>query len=163
MMFESKKRLKLIEEARQQLETEKQELLFIKEQLEDSTPKIDISDLYVWEENGLYSIVRLNVLNIRGVTWSGLGVERNGFESTLTDIFTNEITYKKCATKLITSKQWVNHGNSYTEGYYAFLTPIYKVDKNILAYTDKKVPLYVLQQLYYKLNNVDVTAYVLKK
>lgn len=105
----------------------------------------------------------MNVLNIRGVTWSGLGVERNGFESTLTDIFTNEIIYKKCATKLITSKQWVNHGNSYIEGYYAFLTPIYKVDKNILAYTDKKVPLYVLQQLYYKLNNVEVTAYVLKK
>lgn len=39
---------------------------------------------------------------------------------------------------------------------------LYRADKNLLAYTDKKVPLYVIQQLYYKLNNVDVKTYVLK-
>ena len=28
---------------------------------------------------------------------------------------------------------------------------------------ESEVPLYVLQQLYYKLNNVDINAYILKK
>lgn len=37
--------IKKIEKAKQQLEVEKQELLFIKEQLEDSTPKVDISKI----------------------------------------------------------------------------------------------------------------------
>mgnify|MGYP003469152936 CR=1 FL=1 len=29
---------------------------------------------------------------------------------------------------------------------------------NLLAYLDKKVPLYVLQNLYYKLNNIDINS-----
>lgn len=162
-MFGKRKILKQIETEKQQLEAIKQELLFIKENLEDTTPKIDISDLYIWNENGLYSIVKLNVENFRGATWGGLGRERNGFKSTLVDIFTNQTIYIKQSLELINSKQWVNRGNSVEDGYYAYLTPIYKFDNNILAYADKKVPLYVLQQLYYKLNDVNINAYVLKK
>lgn len=100
-MFKNKKRLKELEDTRLELEKEKQELLFIKEQLDNTMPKIDISNVYVWYDNDIYS--------------------------------------------------------------YAYLSPIYAVDRNILAYTDKMVPMYVLQQLYYKLNNVDVNAKILKK
>jgi len=64
-MFESQKSLKAIERARQEIEKEKQlllqekeELLFIKNQLEDTTPKIDISNVYVFKE---YIIIRVSV------------------------------------------------------------------------------------------------------
>ena len=162
-MFKNKKILKEIQDEKEHLEKIKEELLFIKNQLEDTTPKIDISELYVWEENGLYSIVKLDVKNIRGRAYFGLGLEENGFETTLIDIFTNNIVYHRCAIERIKSKQWVNYGSSTEDGYYAYLYPLHKVDNNILAYTNKMVPLYVLQQLYYKLNNVDVNAHILKK
>ena len=153
----SKKRLIEIKEKEEYLEKLKSELLFIKQNLEDMTPKIDISDLYIWSENGLNSIVRLNVKKIHGRSIFG---QEDGYESTLVDIFSNKTIYTKCSVDLITSKQWVD--KSYKEGYYAYLTPLHKFDNNILAYADKKVPLYVLQQLYYKLNNVDINDCVLK-
>ena len=156
-MFGNKKILKQIEEEKNYLETLKNELLFIKQNLEDTTLKIDISDLYIWSENGLNSIVRLNVKKIHGRSIFG---QEDGYESTLVDIFSNKTIYTKCSVDLITSKQWVD--KSYKEGYYAYLTPLHKFDNNILAYADKKVPLYVLQQLYYKLNNVDINGCVLK-
>ena len=161
-MFRKKKILKEIQEEREQLEKEKQELLFIKYQLEDTTEKVDISDLYIWENNGLYSIVRLNVTDFSGRNWSGLGRLVNGYRSTLTDIFTNKVIYEKTSTEKICTEERIL-SNHVGEGYYAYLTPIYSADRNLLAYIDKMVPLYVLQQLYYKLNNVDVNAKILKK
>lgn len=161
-MFGSKKRLKEIEEAKQQLENEKQELLFIKNQLEDSTPKINVSNIFVWQDKGLYSIVKLNVQKIHGRTWGGIGKESDGYQSTLTDIFTNNIVYERCSTDTIQRKQYIS-GKNLEDGYFAFLLPLHNVDVNLLAYTDKKVPLFVLQQLYYRLNKVDVNAYILKK
>lgn len=94
-MFKTKKELKQLEEARKQLENEKQELLFIKEQLENSTPKVDISNVYIWKDKDLYSIVKLNVTKYRGYNWGGLGKEVDGYHSTLTDIFTNEVIFEK--------------------------------------------------------------------
>lgn len=168
-MFNRKKKRKELEnekqkltELRQQIEIEKQELLFIKEQLEDKTNKVDISNIYVWQDKGLYSIVSLNVQDFVGRKWCGLGETVNAYESTLVDIFSNNIVYKKCSTEKIQSKEYII-GESYRDHYYAYLLPLYSVDKNLLAYTDKKVPLYVLQQLYYRLNNVDINAYALKK
>lgn len=49
------------------------------------------------------------------------------------------------------------------DSYFAHFFPIYAADRNILAYADKKVPMYVLQQLYYKMNNVNAKAHILKK
>lgn len=163
-MFGNKKLLKKIKNEKENLESLKQELLFIKENLANEMPKIDISNLYVWQENGLRSIVKLDVKNIRGKAFFGLGVEENGYETTLTDIFTNKIVYVKRSLRLMKSKEWISCGTSlFEDGYYAYLDPIYKFDNNILAYINKKVPLYVLQQLYYRLNNVNVNSYTLKK
>lgn len=153
----SKKRLIEIKEKEEYLEKLKSELLFIKQNLEDMTPKIDISDLYIWSENGLNSIVRLNVKKIHGRTIFG---DEDGYESTLVDIFSNKIIYTKSSVDLITSKQWVDKSSK--EGYYAYLTPLYKIDNNILVYADKKAPLYALQQLYYRLNNIDVKKIMTK-
>ena len=164
-MFGNKKRLQQleqIEQSRKQLESEKQELLFIKEQLENSTPKVDVSNIYVWKDKGLCSIVRLDVEKFRGRNWGGIGQVVDGYLSTLTDIFSGNIIYQRSATEIIQRKQYIR-GKTLADGYDAYLLPLHEVDNNLLAYTDKKVPLYVLQQLYYRLNNVDVKKYVLKK
>lgn len=161
-MFGCKKVLKEIEESKRQLEAEKQELLFIKKQLEDSTPKVDISNIYVWKDNDLYSIVRLDIKKIHSKKLGGNGVKTDGYLFTLIDIFTDDIVYQKISTEKITRKQYIL-GKTLDEGHYGYFIPLYDVDRNLLAYVNKKVPLYVLQQLYYRLNNVDVNAYVLKK
>jgi len=161
-MFRHKKRLKELEDARLELEKEKQELLFIKEQLDNTMSKMDISNVYVWYDNDVYSIVRLEVENIQGRACRGHGKRVNGYRSTLIDIFTNDVLYQKCSVDKIGSRELILN-ESLTDNHYAYLSPIYTVDRNILAYTDKMVPMYVLQQLYYKLNNVDVNAKILKK
>ena len=157
-MFGSKKRLMEIKEARNELENEKKELLFIKKLLEDQTPKIDISNVFVWYDNGLYSLVRLEVKKIKGKNCFG-NIE-DGYESNLIDIFSNCLVYRKTAVDTINSKEYVSTGEG---GRYANLYPIHKFYTDILVYADKKVPLYVLQQLYYRLNNVDVNVYKLEK
>ena len=155
-MFKNKKEI-------QKLEKLKEELLFITNNLETTTPKIDISNVYIWEENGLYSIVKLNIENIRGATWNGLGRVKDGYKSTLTDIFTNQIIYTKKSVNLISQEQWIMSSDENTPGHFAYLFPIYKLEPDILAYADKQVPLYALQQLYYKLNNVNLNNKILKK
>lgn len=140
-MFENKKLLK-------QIEKEKQELLFIKSQLESIMPKVDISNVYVWDCGGVSSIVRLVVRNIHGK--NGFGTELDGYKSTLIDIFTNQVVYELNSVNLIKEKQYISKDN------YAYFYKVHEIDHSLLAYADKKVPLYVLQELYFKLNNVDV-------
>lgn len=158
-MFGNKKKM---EQLKKELEQEKQQLLLIKEQLEDTSPKIDIYDVYIWENKGIYNIVKLYIQNIRGNTWRGFGPVKNGYESTLVDIFSNHTVYQKSSTMKIEKEEYVA-GETLAEGYYAHLIPICEIEPNLLAYADKKVPLYVLQQLYYNLNKVDVNASILKK
>ena len=161
-MFKNKKMLECIKEERLKLEKEKEELLFIKECLNNDSPKIDISDLYIWHDKGIYYIVRLDVTYIKGRTFGGVGKIAYGYDSILTDIFTNRIIYQKTATEKINNKQYIR-GNSLEDGYFAYFYPIHEADRNLLAYTNKQVPLYILQQLYYRLNRIDVNAKILKK
>lgn len=154
-MFRNKKRL-------QEIEKEKQELLFIKQQLEDITPKVDISNIYVWQAKGIYNIVKLDIQRIRGIGAFTGGKEVDGYESTLVDIFSNNVIYQKVSMEKIKRVEYIA-GERREKGYEAILMPLHEIDKNILAYTDKKVPLYVLQQLYYKINNIDINTYTLKR
>ena len=94
--------------------------------------------------------------------WGGLGKEVDGYHSTLTNIFTNEVIFEKNSMNKIESEELIRK-DSLENSYFAHFFPIYAADRSILAYADKKVPMYVLQQLYYKLNNVNVNAQVLKK
>ena len=159
-MFKRKKELKKLEEKRKELEKEKQELLFIKQQLNDNSPKIDISNVYIWKYKDIYSLVYLNEKEILGIDI--VNRERNGYSSTLTDIFSDEIVYKKSSLDRIQAQELItNPRDRYSS--YAFLYSIYEYDKNLLAFTDKKVPKYLLQQLLFKLNNVNVDSYTLKK
>jgi len=168
-MFESQKSLKAIERARQEIEKEKQlllqekeELLFIKNQLEDTTPKIDISNVYVFKEYGISRLVNLYREPISGENKDGQKID--GYRSTLIDIFSGSIIYEKKSVDPIQREETIYH-ELYTIGnpQYHCVTchPICEAVPDLLAYPDKQVPLYILQQHYYRLNNVKVS--VLKK
>ena len=144
---------------KQDINALKQELEFIKNQLEETSPKIDITNVYVFEKNGIYSFVRLQVEKIEGLWLNTFQVE--GYLSTLTDIFSNQIIFEKCARNHIDKKEIIIDNNQTIS--WASIKPIYEIEHNLLAYIDKKVPQYVLQQLYYKLNNIDLNCPILKK
>lgn len=162
-MFKNKKLLKEIEIQKQELEYEKQQLLFIKQQLEESSPKVDITDVYIFEKKGIYSLVKLHIKNIVGNCLGGAGILVNGYQSTLVDLFSNEIVFEKCSVNHISEDEIVKPDGFMEEKYHVYIYPLYKFDHNLLAYPDKKVPLYVLQQLYYNINNVNLNSPVLKK
>ncbi|MBQ9072147.1 MAG: hypothetical protein IJY25_03210 [Bacilli bacterium] len=164
-MFGKKKKIEEIEEKLQTIRHEKEELLKIKEMLDDVSPKIDISDIYVWQHNNISYIVRQYIKPIVGNCLGGAGPLRHGFESTLVDIFNNNVIYKKSSKGLIDKKQLMKkEDGTYLEGssQYAYFNHILDVDRSLLVYPDKKVPLYVLQQTYYKLNNIDITEIKMK-
>lgn len=134
----------------QMLEKEKQQLQRIKEMLNNASLEIDINDLYVWTIDNTCYIVRETVTpcTIR----KNIGVEliNSGFKSTLIDIFTNEIIYCKESRDLIKREEVMYTGNKGT------CVPI--IEKCALSnFPNKKVPLYILKHLYYKLNNIDIS------
>lgn len=174
MLFKSKREKEILQkqkEIEQTLEEikaekallikEKEELLNIKQMMENTQnpDRIDISDVYVWRFDGIYSLVRLKEEKKPGT--NAFGAEVEGYESTLTDIFTNKIIYKKFSTNKIDVHEIVEIKDGQT--FQAFFKSIYYYDRNLLVYVDKKVPKYVLHQLYYKLNNIDISELVINK
>lgn len=154
-MFGYKRKL---QEQRDELQKEKEELLRLKEIMESSHPKIDITYVYVFEEHGFSYIVESHATKIRARLLNGKGPMADGYESTLVDIFTKKIVYKKTSLELINMKEKIFEDETFKYFHYADITPICEKEPNLLAYTDKKVPLYVLQRLYYKLNNIDLSS-----
>ena len=148
----------------EQIKQEKEELEKIKEILEDTNPKIDISNVYVLEKKGIYYLVYKQVQPIVGRSLSGIGPLSKGYSSKLIDIFDNQIVYEKSSIRELEKKELLQEipGDRSTY-YYIYIIPIIELEPNLLVYIDKKVPLYVLIQLYYKLNKVNVNAKVLKK
>ena len=144
-MFKSKKKLEEIEKI-------KKELNYIKEQMGEENKLIDINNLYVWECNGKFNIVNLDIKEIYGRTW--IGAEVKAYKSTLKDIFTNEVIYILRNTRKIRSREKINDGN---KQHIAYLKPICKVNKKLKLYPNKKVPLYVLKRISYQINNIDIS------
>lgn len=140
------------------LQEEKEELLRLKEIMEGTSPKIDITYVYVFEENGFNYIVKSCATKIRARLLNGKGPMADGYESTLVDVLTNKVIYKKTSRSLINKTEKIFEDDTFTKFHYAYLTPICEKEPDLLAYIDKKVPLYVLQRLYYKLNNIDLSS-----
>ena len=162
-MFKNKKSLKEIEEKISQLKKEKQELLKIKEILEDKTSKIDIKDVYIFSVDGINYIVRLQVDKRPGKNY--FGIPGFGNYSKVIDIFSNKIIYEKFSYKLIEREEYIGDRKNdfYLKDNYAYLKPIVEVDTDLLAYPNLLVPEYVLINLYYKLNKVDVNSDILTR
>lgn len=157
-MFKNKKLLKQIEEERKKLNEEKEELLRLKEIMTSSYPKIDITYVYVCEENGMYYIGKLYEKKIRARLLGGKGPMSDGYEATLLDIFNKNVIFTKASRERVGRKVCIFEDDTLRNFHYIYLTPISEIEPNLLAYFDKKVPLYVLQNLYYKLNNIDLSS-----
>ena len=109
---------------------------------------IDISNVYVWRKNHVSYLVELK--EEKAIEKSSGGMEFHGYKVTLTDIFSKKIIYEKFFTvKIGRIEEIIELGVRYTTS----LTPIY---------ADKQVPRYVLLQIYYNLNNIDLTSPALK-
>ena len=102
-MFNKKRELEKIRLALEALETEKQlllkekeELLFIKNKLNDISPKIDISNVYVFREFGISYIVNLYIEHFDYQTRFNKKIK--GYKTTLINIFDNSIVHQKKST-----------------------------------------------------------------
>ena len=157
-MFKNKKILEEIKEERRKLSEEKEEILKLKEIMTSSYPKIDISYVYLCEEKGIYYIGKLYEKKIKGRLYGGKGPLSDGYEATFVDIFNKNIIFKKGSRDKIGRKVCIFEDDTLRNYHYVHLTPICEIEPNILAYLDKQVPLYVLQNLYYKLNNIDINS-----
>ena len=91
-----KKQKQILEQEKQELlkikekiEQEKQEILKIKEIFENTNNPdyIDISNVYIWDVNGIKNIVRLEEYDIVGTTILSRGRQVFGYKSILIDIF----------------------------------------------------------------------------
>ena len=164
-MFNILKKRKSTKALLEELRNEKNQLLRLKEILEEQSPKIDISDVYIFSHNGINSIVTLKIKMVSN--YNNDIRKTQMLESTLTDIFSNTIVYKKISPKPIEKTEYIGREEVNGFGMYksieATLAPICEVEHCLLAYTDKKVPLYVLQQIFYNLNDVDLDDPVLIK
>ena len=146
-MFNSKKRLQELQE----IKNAKKELEFIRDQLADASPKIDISNMCVFEKQRIKYLVKL----------FSEPYSENIFKSTAIDIFSGNVIYKKISKEPIYGVDFVDDGLCVP--HFISCTPICEVIPELLAYPNKQVPEYVLQQAYYRLNNVNVNSKILSK
>lgn len=155
-MFKNNKLLQQLEKEKEEIIKEKNELLRIKQIMEENTPKININEVYDFYLDGYHTFVKQEVINITGKTLGGAPTK--GYQITLRNIFDNTIVYEASQKSKLNRKEYIEFYIRNSNDKYAYIIPIHELDKNLLAYTDKQVPQYVLQQLYYRLNNVDINS-----
>jgi len=139
----------------EQIKKEKEELLEIKRILEDNSEKVNITNVFLFERLGNYNFVELRSEKISGITNRSEGKIVEGYHSELIDIFSGVIVYEKNNVAPIQREEFIS--DRYGDCYKAYLNPITMADKNLLKYVDNMVPKVVLQRLFYKVNNVDIT------
>lgn len=179
-MFEerkaSKKLIKLLTMIREETEhlkrtiievrKEREQLEYIKSLMEEDSPKINISNVYVFKNNNIKYIVKYEIRK-DGRTVNLKEVNPNNFYySRLIDIFSNQIIYEEFDKGILKEDFYIkkyNQYNSKDNDYIAKLIPILEVEPNLLVYSDRNVPIYILERLNYKINNIDVKAPILQK
>lgn len=143
-----KNRQKELELIKESIIKEKEELEAIKILLEDKTKKIDISNMYVFSYGGISYIITLE-LNDNDLFM-------------LRDIFNKQVLFKIFRSEMGNGHEvYMGLNKRYNgEDFYGTLVPIIEKTPDFLIYTNRQVPIYVLQQYLYKLNNLDVRNYV---
>lgn len=129
---------------------EKEDLIKLKELLNQEGMLIDITDVYVYEPNddNVKYLVKLEDRHYLKTS--------NYFTSHLIDIFSNNELYKEvCKFDSIKIKGM--------NKLFGKIIPLHKYEPAILAYPDKLVPEYILRQIYYNINNINLDAPILRK
>ena len=130
---------------------------FLEQKNDDLISKIDISNIYVLENKGFYYITKLFVKNIIGHCYGGKDILVYGYESTLINIFTNQIVFQKNSINPIMENEFAKDEMG---SYYMHIYPIYKFDSDLLKFEDNLVPISILNELYCNINS---KSKVLKK
>lgn len=131
------------------IKTEKEELMKIREILTNKDNLINITNVYVFENEGFKYIVDLKETK--------LGTLNNAVKTEFYDVFSKNKLHLELGKYI---EQIKNYGiNEYS----GKVTKIEIVEPALLAYPNKLVPSYVLQQIYYQINSIDLNAPVLKK
>lgn len=153
-------KLEQIIEEKEALKKEREQLAKIQEIMKNTNniETIDISNVYVWRKKNIYYLVDLK--EEKAIEKGNSEMEYHGYKITLTDIFSEKIIYEKFSSYKIERMQEVVELG---EVFNTYLTPICEREHDLLVYADKKVPKYILLQLYYNLNNIDLTEPTLKK
>ena len=99
-------------------------LLKIKEIINEKAPKIDISNIYVFELDNIFYFVRMEIRN-----------------------------YEKKSIDKIKKYEYVDLYLEDNQNEYAFISPVYEVEPELLEYNNNEVPIYILKQIYDRLNN----------
>mgnify|MGYP003502473020 CR=1 FL=1 len=79
-----------------------------------------------------------------------------GYKTTLINIFDNSIVHQKKSTYELFREENIFDDDNKSHPITCY--PIYEVEPSLLAYADKKVPMYVLEQIYFRLNNINVNS-----
>ena len=176
-MFETKKQIKELdkklkefeirkkelETLKEELQKEKEELLKLKEIMENQNSnnpdRIDISDVYIWFNNGIKYFVRLEEKKEQGLDIMKRTVD--GYKSTLTDVFSGKILYKQFQTIPLKSPLVMKDIDG--DLYDTILQPICEKKRSLLIYVDKRVPRYILQKYYYEANCLNISDIEIEK
>lgn len=162
-MFGRKKQLKKIEDEKQRLLLLKEQLSHIKEYLDDNSPRVDISNVCVLFKDDVYYIVKRYDENITGMCAS-VGRNIQGYKTTFIDIFSNNIVYEWKNQRKMNQTALVGVGEfGCTHVCEVRIFSLENCERGVLAFPDKKVPLYVLEQIYYNINGVNLSAPILRK
>ena len=113
-MFKNKKRLQQIEKLKEILNKEKEEIITIENELNESMPKINISNLYLVRERGVF---RIGILKLKSTIDYQGEIE---YFATMKDLFNNNLIFKKCGRT--EHKEFV-FDKSLEETHYVYLEP----------------------------------------
>lgn len=138
---------------------EKELLSHIKKNLDDNSPKIDISNVCVLFKDDVYYIVK----RYDEIITSFFG-NNEGYKTTFIDIFSNNIVYEWKNKRKMNQTAIAKVGEfGCTHVCEIKVFSLENCERGVLAFPDKKVPLYVLEQIYYNINGVDLSAPILRK
>lgn len=131
------------------IKREKEELQNLREILNNTKDLVDITNVYVFEHDSFKNIVDLKEIN--------LGTANLAVKVDLYDIFSKNKIDTFLGKRI---GQIENYG---IKEDYGKITKIEKVEPALLAYPSKLVPKSLLQEIYYNVNNIDISAPILRK
>ncbi len=146
-MFEGiklEKRRRQLEKIKEEIIKEKKELEKIKEILEEKEEKIDISKVQVFTYGKISYLVNL---------------EKKDNFFYLTDIFSQIIIFKFEFSDIKSNRKiYMGLNEEFNgENNYAYLTPIIEMIPDLLLYSDRMVPSYVLRQQLWRMNGIKIS------
>ena len=82
----------------------------------------------------------------------------------MTDVLSGKVVFRKCSkdpNRLIKRKVQIYDDKFCRESHFAYICPVHEKERDLLAFPNNQVPLYVLQRLYYKLNKINIQNNIL--